>query len=126
MKNEILVLRWGTQLFKCSIQIWRMNIVSQPESKEIFNLDFLFFQGSQEDCDATEMLIGNAQNLMQSVKESVKAAEIASNKIRLVDNGLRLNWNRRIWLREQYLFFKILFFFAWSIVNDFEVFSFEC
>jgi hypothetical protein len=41
------------------------------------------------------MLIGNAQNLMQSVKETVKAAEVASNKIRLIENGIRLRWTRR-------------------------------
>ncbi len=51
--------------------------------------------GSEEDAEATEMLIGNAQNLMQSVKETVKAAEVASNKIRLIENGIRLRWTRR-------------------------------
>lgn len=51
--------------------------------------------GSDEDAEATEMLIGNAQNLMQSVKETVKAAEIASEKLRHVENGLRLRWTRR-------------------------------
>jgi hypothetical protein len=51
--------------------------------------------GSEEDAEATEMLIGNAQNLMQSVKETVKAAEVASNKIRLMENGIRLRWTRR-------------------------------
>ncbi|CAF4204459.1 unnamed protein product, partial [Rotaria magnacalcarata] len=51
---------------------------------------------SEEDAEATEMLIGNAQNLMQSVKETIKVAEIASDKIRLMDNGIRLRWTRRI------------------------------
>jgi hypothetical protein len=41
------------------------------------------------------MLIGNAKNLMQSVKETVKAAEVASDKIRLVVNGVHLRWTRR-------------------------------
>jgi hypothetical protein len=41
------------------------------------------------------MLIGNAQNLMQSVKETVKAAEVASDKIRQMENGIRLQWTRR-------------------------------
>ncbi|CAF1409619.1 unnamed protein product [Adineta steineri] len=50
---------------------------------------------SEEDAEATEMLIGNAQNLMQSVKETVKAAEVASHKIRLVVNGIHLRWTRR-------------------------------
>lgn len=57
---------------------------------------FLFSNsGSEEDAEATEMLIGNAQNLMQSVKETVKAAEVASDKIRLMENGIRLRWIRR-------------------------------
>jgi hypothetical protein len=55
----------------------------------------LFCLGSEEDAEATEMLIGNAQNLMQSVKETVKAAEVASDKIHLMENGIRLRWTRR-------------------------------
>ncbi|CAF3764430.1 unnamed protein product [Rotaria socialis] len=51
---------------------------------------------SEEDAEATEMIIGNAQNLMQSVKETIKVAEIASDKIRHTDNGIRLRWMRRI------------------------------
>lgn len=51
-------------------------------------------QGSQEDQDATEMLVGNAQNLMQSVKETVRAAEAASIKIR-VDSGYTIRWIRK-------------------------------
>merc|ERR1712226_1614202 len=39
-------------------------------------------QGTEEDIEATEMLVGNAQNLMQSVKQTVTAAEAASIKIR--------------------------------------------
>jgi hypothetical protein len=59
-------------------------------------LEKLFFNlGSEEDAEATEMLIGNAQNLMQSVKETVKAAEVATDKIRLMENGIRLRWTRR-------------------------------
>ena len=41
-----------------------------------------FSPGSEEDQEATEMLVGNAQNLMLSVKETVRAAEAASIKIR--------------------------------------------
>ncbi|UJR37879.1 hypothetical protein I4U23_030569 [Adineta vaga] len=52
--------------------------------------------GTDEDAEATEMLISNAQNLMQSVKETIKIAEIASDKIRFVSNGIRLQWTRRI------------------------------
>ncbi|CAG0884926.1 unnamed protein product [Cyprideis torosa] len=51
-------------------------------------------QGSEEDQEATEMLVHNAQNLMQSVKETVKAAEAASIKIR-TDAGVRLRWVRK-------------------------------
>lgn len=50
--------------------------------------------GSEEDQDATEMLVGNAQNLMQSVKETVRAAEAASIKIR-VDSGYTIRWVRK-------------------------------
>ncbi|XP_064603659.1 vinculin-like isoform X6 [Liolophura sinensis] len=50
--------------------------------------------GSEEDQEATEMLVGNAQNLMQSVKETVRAAEAASIKIR-VETGYQMRWVRR-------------------------------
>ncbi|XP_034254643.1 vinculin isoform X2 [Thrips palmi] len=50
--------------------------------------------GSEEDQEATDMLVGNAQNLMQSVKETVRAAESASIKIR-TDAGIRLRWVRK-------------------------------
>ncbi|XP_055386450.1 vinculin [Condylostylus longicornis] len=52
-------------------------------------------QGSEEDREATEMLVGNAQNLMQSVKETVRAAEGASIKIRSDQINQRLRWIRR-------------------------------
>ncbi|XP_038053444.1 vinculin-like isoform X3 [Patiria miniata] len=51
-------------------------------------------QDPEKDEEATEMLIGNAQNLMQAVKESVRASEAASIKIR-TDAGLKLRWVRR-------------------------------
>ena len=51
-------------------------------------------QGTEEDLEATEMLVGNAQNLMQSVKQTVTAAEAASIKIR-TDAGIRLRWVRK-------------------------------
>ncbi|XP_052235480.1 vinculin-like isoform X2 [Dreissena polymorpha] len=50
--------------------------------------------GSEEDQEATEMLVGNAQNLMQAVKETVRAAEAASIKIR-VDSGYTIRWLRK-------------------------------
>ncbi|XP_015836441.1 vinculin isoform X4 [Tribolium castaneum] len=51
-------------------------------------------KGSEEDREATEMLEGNAQNLMQSVKETVRAAESASVKIHAQTHG-KLRWVRR-------------------------------
>ncbi|KAM7385672.1 hypothetical protein PAMP_001738 [Pampus punctatissimus] len=45
----------------------------------------------EESEQATEMLVHNAQNLMQSVKETVREAEAASIKIR-TDAGFTLRW----------------------------------
>jgi len=54
-------------------------------------------QGSAEDEEAMQQLVLNAQNLMQSVKDTVRAAEAASIKIR-TDSGLRLRWVRKpVW-----------------------------
>ncbi|KAI1289160.1 Vinculin [Halotydeus destructor] len=50
--------------------------------------------GTEEDQEATDMLVGNAQNLMQSVKETVRACEAASIKIR-TDAGVRCIWTRK-------------------------------
>ncbi len=50
--------------------------------------------GTEEDREATDVLVGNAQNLMQSVKLTVTAAEAASIKIR-TDAGISLKWVRR-------------------------------
>ena len=54
----------------------------------------ILFAGTEEDREATEMLVGNAQNLMQSVKQTVTAAEAASIKIR-TEAGIRLKWVRK-------------------------------
>uniref|UniRef100_A0A4W4F1D9 Vinculin n=1 Tax=Electrophorus electricus TaxID=8005 RepID=A0A4W4F1D9_ELEEL len=48
----------------------------------------------EESEQATEMLVHNAQNLMQSVKETVREAEAASIKIR-TDAGFTLRWVRK-------------------------------
>ncbi|XP_070981592.1 vinculin-like isoform X3 [Oncorhynchus clarkii lewisi] len=48
----------------------------------------------EESEQATEMLVHNAQNLMQSVKETVREAEAASIKIR-TDAGFTLLWVRK-------------------------------
>ncbi|KRZ09618.1 Vinculin [Trichinella zimbabwensis] len=54
-------------------------------------------QGTDEDEEAMQQLVLNAQNLMQSVKDTVRAAEAASIKIR-TDSGLRLRWVRKpVW-----------------------------
>ena len=53
-----------------------------------------FIPGTEEDIEATEMLVGNAQNLMQSVKQTVTAAEAASIKIR-TEAGIKLKWVRK-------------------------------
>ncbi|TMS37306.1 hypothetical protein L596_004265 [Steinernema carpocapsae] len=50
--------------------------------------------GSEEDEEAMQQLVLNAQNLMQSVKATVRAAEAASIKIR-TNSGLRLRWIRK-------------------------------
>ncbi|UMM28154.1 hypothetical protein L5515_011121 [Caenorhabditis briggsae] len=51
-------------------------------------------EGSEEDDEAMQQLVHNAQNLMQSVKDVVRAAEAASIKIR-TNSGLRLRWLRK-------------------------------
>ena len=58
------------------------------------SLDNFSVAGTDEDIEATEMLVGNAQNLMQSVKQTVTAAEAASIKIR-TEAGIRLKWVRK-------------------------------
>ncbi|CAF1061492.1 unnamed protein product [Adineta ricciae] len=50
---------------------------------------------SDEDAEATEMLIGNAQNLMQSIKETIKAVETASEKLYFVVDDVHLCWTKR-------------------------------
>ncbi|VEL06597.1 unnamed protein product [Protopolystoma xenopodis] len=55
---------------------------------------FSFFSpkpGSTEDQENTESLVGNAQNLMQAVIETLHAAEGASIKMR-VDSGFKIRW----------------------------------
>ncbi|XP_072945779.1 uncharacterized protein [Epargyreus clarus] len=51
-------------------------------------------QGSEEDKEAMNTLIGNAQNLMSSIQEVVKAAIGASVKI-MSQRGPRMKWVRR-------------------------------
>ncbi|KAA0185745.1 Vinculin, partial [Fasciolopsis buskii] len=51
-------------------------------------------QGSSEDQENTESLVGNAQNLMQTVIETLHVAEGASIKMR-VDSGFKMIWRPR-------------------------------
>ncbi|CAG4985145.1 unnamed protein product [Colias eurytheme] len=51
-------------------------------------------QGSEEDKEAMNMLVGNAQNLMISIREVVNGAESASVKI-MSQRGRRIKWVRR-------------------------------
>ena len=60
----------------------------------VLDTDCVWLSGSDEDQEATEMLVGNAQNLMQSVRETVRAAEAASIRIR-VDSGYSIRWVRK-------------------------------
>lgn len=52
------------------------------------------------------MLVGNAQNLMQSVKETVRAAEGASIKIRSDQTNQRLRWVRQVINNLKLMFIK--------------------
>lgn len=54
----------------------------------------IHFSGTEEDEEAMQQLVLNAQNLMQSVKDTVRAAEAASIRIR-TNSGLRLRWIRK-------------------------------
>ena len=55
---------------------------------------------TNEDAETTELLVGNAQNLMQAVKETVKVAESVSIKIRTLA-GMKISWKRRApWHKE--------------------------
>ncbi|XP_050719798.1 vinculin-like isoform X3 [Eriocheir sinensis] len=72
----------------------QLKILSTVKATMLGAQEILIGSSSEEDQEATEMLVGNAQNLMQSVKETVRAAEAASIKIR-TDAGIRLRWVRK-------------------------------
>ena len=68
-----------------------------PPACDLYNSPHIIWNiiaGTEEDIEATEMLVGNAQNLMQSVKQTVTAAEAASIKIR-TEAGIKLKWVRK-------------------------------
>ncbi|KAJ8707318.1 hypothetical protein PYW08_010570 [Mythimna loreyi] len=50
--------------------------------------------GTQEDKEALDMLVGNAQSLMLSIQDVVKGAASASVKI-MSQRGLRMKWKRK-------------------------------
>lgn len=70
------------------------NSTNTPQLAQFLTAKLHIFSGSEEDQEATEMLVGNAQNLMQAVKETVRSAEAASIKIR-VDSGYTIRWARK-------------------------------
>ncbi|XP_033120044.1 vinculin-like isoform X1 [Anneissia japonica] len=84
--------RMKTNLFQVCERIPTM--ATQLKILSTVKATMLGSQDTEEDQEATEMLVGNAQNLMQSVKETVRAAEAASIKIR-TDAGQKLRWVRR-------------------------------
>ena len=83
----------GTQL-KILSTVKATMLGAQGETSLICRIVHFFIPGTEEDIEATEMLVGNAQNLMQSVKQTVTAAEAASIKIR-TEAGIRLKWVRK-------------------------------
>ena len=55
---------------------------------------------TEEDQDAMDMLVFNAQKLNEAVKDTVKAAESASIRVRS-DAGFRLKWVRKpVWFND--------------------------
>uniref|UniRef100_A0A8D8X9L6 Vinculin n=1 Tax=Cacopsylla melanoneura TaxID=428564 RepID=A0A8D8X9L6_9HEMI len=72
----------------------QLKILSTVKATMLGAQGLMIGASTEEDQEATDMLVGNAQNLMQSVKETVRAAEAASIKIR-TDAGIRLRWVRK-------------------------------
>ena len=55
---------------------------------------------TEEDADAMDMLVFNAQKLNEAVKETVRAAESASIRVRS-DAGFKLKWVRKpVWFND--------------------------
>ena len=56
---------------------------------------------SEEDVEAMDMLVYNAQKLNEAVKDTVRAAESASIRVRS-DAGFKLKWVRKpMWFNEE-------------------------
>jgi len=104
-KSSEEVTRLAKELAKeCTDKRMRMNLLqvceriptigTQLKILSTVKATMLGAQGSEEDQEATEMLVGNATNLMQSVRETVRAAQAASIKIR-VESGVSIRWTRK-------------------------------
>ncbi|XP_037078575.1 vinculin-like isoform X2 [Pollicipes pollicipes] len=92
LAHECTDKRMRTQLLQVCERI--PTIGTQLKILSTVKATMLGAQGTEEDQEATDMLVGNAQNLMQSVKETVRATEAASIKMR-TDAGIQLRWVRR-------------------------------
>lgn len=58
------------------------------------SLSFALRTDAEDEEEATEVLVLNAQNLMGAVKETVRQAEAASIKIR-TEAGVKMRWVRK-------------------------------
>ena len=93
--NSLLHLWCFLTFLKRITDILLIEICCLHRVSVVFRVFILFhILGTEEDIEATEMLVGNAQNLMQSVKQTVTAAEAASIKIR-TEAGIKLKWVRK-------------------------------
>ncbi|KAM7540023.1 hypothetical protein Aperf_G00000034629 [Anoplocephala perfoliata] len=84
--------RMKTSLYQLSERI--QMIGNQLKILSTVKATMLGSEDSPEDQENTEVLVGNAQNLMQAVIETVRVAEGASIKMR-VDSGYKIRWMPR-------------------------------
>lgn len=97
--NIILKMLYCTRKWRCGIklrgaqEIFVVELLSDSVCVSIL-IPVLFSAGSSEDQENTESLVGNAQNLMQTVIETLHVAEGASIKMR-VDSGFKMIWRPR-------------------------------
>ncbi|KAF8567502.1 hypothetical protein P879_08303 [Paragonimus westermani] len=93
LAKECTDLRIRSNLLHLSERI--LTIGNQLKILSTVKATMLESQGSNEDRENTESLVGNAQNLMQSVIEALHVASGASIKIR-VDSGYKISWRPRV------------------------------
>ncbi|KAF5402525.1 Vinculin [Paragonimus heterotremus] len=93
LAKECTDLRIRSNLLHLSERI--LTIGNQLRILSTVKATMLESQGSNEDRENTESLVGNAQNLMQSVIEALHVASGASIKIR-VDSGYKISWRPRM------------------------------